>query len=76
MMKRIFYSAPIFAVPFWFGLIGLAPFLAARIVIGRWNVNGLHTSDMPVAALITFAIWGLIVYLYGHVRKHYESGGQ
>ena len=76
MIKRLLYSSPLFAGIFWIGLMLLAFPLATRITIGHWNVNRLHAPETTVAALVLFAIWGIIVVLAATVERHYQEGGK
>ena len=76
MIKRLLYSSPLFAGIFWIGLMLLAFPLASRITIGRWNVNRLHAPESTVAALVLFAIWGIIVVVASSVTRHYGEEGR
>ena len=69
MLKRILYSAPLFALPFWLGAFALAIPLGSRIVTGEWSPSRAN----PISGIVTMLLWGAIGYSLRATERHYKE---
>jgi hypothetical protein len=69
MLKRLLYSAPLFAYPFWLAAFTLAIPLASRIVTGEWD----PLRPNPVSGLVTLLLWAAVGYSLRAVERHHKE---
>ncbi|MBW4093405.1 MAG: hypothetical protein HIU82_20235 [Proteobacteria bacterium] len=69
MLKRVLYSAPLFALPFWLAAYALAIPLSSRITTGEWFPS--HRN--PGSWVITLPLWAIISYLLRATERHYKE---